>query len=198
MASGQLTVDAAGGPSARQKAPYGYCGVGNYQLTEWESVARFPDGLPVPNLVPGEPPYSVKDIFGQAFSPGLFTPYLAITENAYIFDSLAAPLCSIEQDEDKNTVVTLAFVARPNKATFLPLENVELANLFGPSINICDTMLNGENLPDTVVESLADLSKAYPTKDAPTRLDAKIPKGAIIFHELTHLTTDYVKDNWCK
>lgn len=77
---------------------------------------------------------------------------------------------------------------------------VSSTKLCGPSLSADaqSLMITGENLPENVVESLADLQEAYPTADAPTRLDEKIPKGADIFHELTHLTTNYVGDQWCK
>ncbi|KAF3402895.1 hypothetical protein DPV78_003615 [Talaromyces pinophilus] len=191
MNSGKLSVGAAGSFAATERAPYGYCGVDNYQQWNWNNEAWFANDFPVTNPVTGNP-YSVQDVYGKAYSPNVLTPYWAQTESAYLFGSKANPLCSIEKDEEQNEVVTMAFVARPNNVALIPLEGIDDTSIFGPSINICDAMFDAEGLG--YVESLADLS--YPTADAPTMLDAKLPKGATIFHELTHLVTDYVGDQW--
>ncbi|PCG89739.1 Hypothetical protein PENO1_102990 [Penicillium occitanis (nom. inval.)] len=191
MNSGKLSVGAAGSFAATERAPYGYCGVDNYQQWNWNNEAWFVHDFPVTNPVTGNP-YSVQDVYGKAYSPNVFTPYWAETESAYLFGTTANPLCSIEKDEEQNEVVTMAFVARPNNAALIPLKGIADTTIFGPSINICNAMFDAEGLD--YVESLADLS--YPTADAPTMLDAKLPKGATIFHELTHLVTDYVGDQW--
>lgn len=67
-------------------------------------------------------------------------------------------------------------------------------NIWASSLTMCPVMFS--NTHGNLVDSLSDLE--IPARDSATRLDEKVPKGAILLHELSHLVNPRVKDHYCE
>ncbi|OKL55931.1 hypothetical protein UA08_08662 [Talaromyces atroroseus] len=168
--------------------PYLFCGDGAYSATGWYASVLGFDGKPVPNLDTGEGYYTVWDMYKQEVVTQAKNPFYSAVQNGYAFGLGKTPCATRVVDGEE--VAPAAFVTRPYFPKSLPDEGFVID--WNPSMTLCDMMLEAPEAP--YVALLKDI--AYPTKDSPINLDSQVPLSTSFYHELTHLVSKAVEDNW--
>jgi hypothetical protein len=182
-----LSQEAAFQPSEK---PYAFCGDQNYQAYSWDASVLDDNGKTIPSWEDESKDYTVREMYGIDIPNQNSNPFYSLKQKSYVFAEASTP-CGSAIYDDGTLAQTMAFVARPFFPKTLP-DFPALAKL-NPSMTLCDGLLG--DLPDNYVNTLADID--YPTAAAPINLDSTIPRGATLFHELTHLATTNVIDYWC-
>ncbi|OKL56215.1 hypothetical protein UA08_08368 [Talaromyces atroroseus] len=178
-----LSPYASSDPSQK---PYIFCGEGNYERWDWYDEALDQDMEPIPKArLYGGGYYTVKEMYGAEFTEQ--NVFYSLKDKGYLFSN--GDGCQPYVNSEGVTSVSVAFTSRPVKARTNPSEP---QTVLPPSLTLCPATLDAPSNNEPAL--LSDIT--YPTPEAPVALDSMVTQSASMFHELAHLTTDYVVDYW--